>query len=195
MDLFVRAEEAGVDVQVIHNASIMNAIGACGLQLYNFGQTITVPFFTEQWRPDSFYEKIEFNTKGGLHTLCLVGKCVDLDKNASLLSNRLTREVFCIATDIKVKEPDYSALMKGKKVWLPPRFMSVNTCIKQLLEIEEKLGRGGKVSLGLPRISINPYQALVLCSLYQGITLFWCCSNWARNASYCFGNYGGVKRC
>lgn len=74
MDLFVRAEEANVPVQVVHNASIMNAIGACGLQLYNFGQTITVPFFTDDWKPDSFYEKIEFNNKGGLHTLCLVGK-------------------------------------------------------------------------------------------------------------------------
>ena len=32
-DLVLRAKEAGVKYQVIHNASIMNAIGCCGLQV------------------------------------------------------------------------------------------------------------------------------------------------------------------
>ena len=27
-------------VKVVHNASIMNAVGCCGLQLYNFGETV-----------------------------------------------------------------------------------------------------------------------------------------------------------
>ena len=30
-----------VPVQAVHNASIMNAIGCCGLQLYNFGRTVS----------------------------------------------------------------------------------------------------------------------------------------------------------
>ena len=51
----------------------MNAIGACGLQLYTFGQTVSIVFFTETWRPDSFYDKIAANRKLGLHTLCLLG--------------------------------------------------------------------------------------------------------------------------
>lgn len=58
---------------VIHNASIMNAAGCCGLQLYNFGQTISMVFFTDTWKPDSWYEKILINKKAGLHTLCLLG--------------------------------------------------------------------------------------------------------------------------
>ena len=37
-DLLLRARQSGIDVTVIHNASIMNAIAACGLQLYRFGQ-------------------------------------------------------------------------------------------------------------------------------------------------------------
>jgi diphthine synthase len=57
----------------VHNASIMNAVGACGLQLYNFGQTVSIPFYTDEWRPDSFYEKIAYNAAGGMHTLCLLG--------------------------------------------------------------------------------------------------------------------------
>lgn len=59
---------------MVHNASVMNAIGICGLQLYRYGETISIPFFTETWRPDSFYEKIKRNRSLGLHTLCLLGE-------------------------------------------------------------------------------------------------------------------------
>jgi len=114
-DLVVRAKKMGVQVKVIHNASVMNAIGVCGLQLYRYGETISIPFFTEEWRPDSFYEKIQNNSRLGLHTLCLL--------------------------DIRVKEPTWESLARGKKVYEPPRFMTVNTAISQLLEVEE--ARGG----------------------------------------------------
>ncbi|KAG5459453.1 MAG: diphthine synthase [Olpidium bornovanus] len=73
-DLVLRARELGIPVRTVHNASIMNAVGACGLQLYNFGQTISVVFFTESWRPDSFYDRIKENRRIGLHTLCLLVK-------------------------------------------------------------------------------------------------------------------------
>ena len=39
-DLLLRAESQSIRVEVIHNASIMNAVGCCGLQLYQFGQTV-----------------------------------------------------------------------------------------------------------------------------------------------------------
>lgn len=87
-DLFLRAVKLGLKVEVIHNASIMNAVGCCGLQLYRFGETVTLPFFTEKWRPYSFYDKIAKNRKAGLHTLVLV--------------------------DIKVKERTEENLLKGK---------------------------------------------------------------------------------
>eukprot|EP00966_Prymnesium_polylepis_P269211 6218959-Prymnesium_polylepis.1 len=45
-DLLARAKEMGVPHCVVHNASIMNAIGCCGLQLYRFGETISICFFT-----------------------------------------------------------------------------------------------------------------------------------------------------
>jgi diphthine synthase len=45
----------------------------CGLQLYRFGEAVTIVFFTPTWRPDSFYHKILANRKAGLHTLCLLG--------------------------------------------------------------------------------------------------------------------------
>jgi len=37
-DLQLRARQLGIPVRVVHNASVMNAVGTCGLQLYRFGE-------------------------------------------------------------------------------------------------------------------------------------------------------------
>lgn len=110
-DLVVRARKLKIKVQVVHNASILNAIGCTGLQLYKFGQTVSIVFFTEAWKPDSFYDKIKGNLSLGLHTLALL--------------------------DIKVKEQSIENLCRGRAIYEPPRYMTVNTAVDQLLEIEE----------------------------------------------------------
>ena len=97
-DLYLRCVEQGVKVDVIHNASIVSAMGCCGLQVYRFGEIVSIPFFTDNWRPYSFYEKIKGNAQRDLHTLALL--------------------------DIKVKEPTLESLARGKPVYLPPRYMS-----------------------------------------------------------------------
>ncbi|PIA47942.1 hypothetical protein AQUCO_01400501v1 [Aquilegia coerulea] len=112
-DLVVQAKKEGIEVKIIHNASIMNAVGVCGLQLYRYGQTISIPFFTENWRPDSFYEKIKKNRELGLHTFCLL--------------------------DIRVKEPSLESLSR-RKIYEPPKYMTITTAIEQLLEVEELYG-------------------------------------------------------
>lgn len=73
-DFIIRAKEKNIKFQVVHNASIMNAIGCCGLQLYRFGETVSIPYWTETWQPNSFYDKIKINIDCGFHTLCLLGK-------------------------------------------------------------------------------------------------------------------------
>lgn len=72
-DLILRAHASTpkVPVRIIHNASIMTAIGSSGLQAYNFGQTVSVPFWTEEWKPDSWLERIKENNDRGNHTLVL----------------------------------------------------------------------------------------------------------------------------
>mmetsp|Transcript_4532 Transcript_4532/g.13061 ORF Transcript_4532/g.13061 Transcript_4532/m.13061 type:complete len:284 (-) Transcript_4532:2750-3601(-) len=144
-DLVLRAKAVGVKVEMVHNASIMGAAGAAGLQLYNYGQTVSIPFFDDKWRPTSFYNKIKYNRQGGMHTLCLL--------------------------DIKVKEPDFDAMMKGRTEFLPPRYMSVNVAAEQLLEAEEKHGEGvydGKKTLcvGLARMG-QPTQQIVAGTLEE----------------------------
>ncbi|ORX69916.1 diphthine synthase [Linderina pennispora] len=113
-DLVIRAHELGIPVKSIHNASIMNAIGATGLQLYSFGQTISMVFFTETWRPDSWYDRVKENSDIGLHTLCLL--------------------------DIKVKEQSIENMARGRLIYEPPRYMTVNQAAEQMLEIEDKRG-------------------------------------------------------
>jgi len=71
-DIILRAREVGVTVEVVHNASVMGAVASCGLQLYSFGYTVSIPLFEGEWRPDSFYGKIKYNRDGGMHTLCLL---------------------------------------------------------------------------------------------------------------------------
>jgi hypothetical protein len=46
-DLQLRARALGIPVHIIHNASIMTAVGACGLQLYRFGEASTPIFHLE----------------------------------------------------------------------------------------------------------------------------------------------------
>ena len=112
IDLYLRCIHDGVKVEVVNNASILNSIGITGLSLYRFGETVSIPFFTEKWRPYSFYDKICRNYKNDLHTLILL--------------------------DIKVKEISEENLAKGKKIYEKPRFMTVNQALDELLEASEK---------------------------------------------------------
>lgn len=115
-DLLSRAKTLGIPHKVIHNASIMNAIGCCGLQLYRFGETVSLCFFTSTWKPDSFYDKILQNSKAGLHTLALL--------------------------DIKVREATLPSMARGKPEYLPPRFMTIRQACQQLISVESSRGGG-----------------------------------------------------
>lgn len=113
IDLFLRAAKINIKVEVLNNASIINACGLTGLSLYRFGEAITIPFFSNNWRPYSFYEKIYKNYKNDMHTLVLL--------------------------DIKLREVSDENLLKGKRIFEPARFMTVNVAIEQLLEAEDKI--------------------------------------------------------
>ena len=42
-DLQLRARTLGVEVRVVHDASIISAVGACGLQPYCYGEEARIP--------------------------------------------------------------------------------------------------------------------------------------------------------
>ncbi len=72
IQLFKLAKEKRVEVKVIHNASVLTAIGETGLELYKFGKTTSIPFLDEHPNLETPYQVINDNLKIGLHTLCLL---------------------------------------------------------------------------------------------------------------------------
>jgi len=97
VDIYLRAKEKGIQIEVINNTSILTAIGLVGLELYKYGKTTSMPYFEPSFKPQTPYDVIKQNKKQGLHTLVLLDIKRDLDK-----------------------------------------YMSVNECLKQFLEIEEE---------------------------------------------------------
>ena len=122
----------------------MSAIGSTGLQLYNFGQTVSMVFFTDTWKPSSFYDRVKENRQIGLHTLVLL--------------------------DIKVKEQSLENLARGRKIFDPPRYMTVAQCASQMLESEEERQESvygpNSLAIGAARIGAKD-QKLVTGTLEQ----------------------------
>lgn len=130
-DIILRAKKKNIDVEIIHNTSIISAIGECGMQLYNFGQIVSIPYFEDNYKPTSYYDKIYINLKNNFHTLCLL--------------------------DIKVKERTVENIMRNKKIYEPPRFMTINDSIEQLFYCEHihKKNIITKNTLGIAIIQIG----------------------------------------
>jgi len=71
-DMMLRAKEFGIECEFIHNASILNAIGIVGLELYKYGKVTSIPFTTESFMPETPYDVIKMNRREGLHALVLL---------------------------------------------------------------------------------------------------------------------------
>ena len=71
-DLLLRAKEKKIKCEFIHNASILNAVGVVGLELYKYGKTTSIPFPTESFQPETPYDVLKMNKSIGLHTLILL---------------------------------------------------------------------------------------------------------------------------
>ena len=68
-----QAVKMGINFKVLHSSSILTAaIGESGLIPYKFGQTTTIPFWTEKYKPTSFLETIAKNISCNYHTVVLL---------------------------------------------------------------------------------------------------------------------------
>ena len=67
MDLYLRAKKLGIKTRIIHNASVLTAIGVTGIQLYNFGKTTSIPFLNENI--EAPYDTLKENQKNNNRTL------------------------------------------------------------------------------------------------------------------------------
>ncbi|HIG93910.1 TPA: diphthine synthase [Candidatus Woesearchaeota archaeon] len=80
IELFKLAKENKVPVKVIHNASILTAVGITGLQLYKFGKTTSIPFIEEYPNVETPYNIFRENNLLGSHTLFLLDLKPDQNK-------------------------------------------------------------------------------------------------------------------
>ena len=136
LDLLLQARKKGFTVKIVHNASILNAVGIVGLNLYKYGQTTSIVFPEENYEVRTHYDVLKENSSRGLHTLCLL--------------------------DIKMKEPSKENLRLGKKQAEKPRFMTVNQAIENLLYVESKLKEGvftqDTLCIGCARIGCSDFE-------------------------------------
>jgi len=100
--LLQEARKLGIKTKVIHNTSIISAIGETGLHAQKFGPYVTIPFpeKTKGKLPESVYEIIKMNKTRGLHTLCL------LDVIGEEKKYMLPKEAMKILLDIEKKRKE-----------------------------------------------------------------------------------------
>ena len=102
VDLFLRAKKEGIKCYVIHNASIISAIGVTGLQVYKFGKTTSIPF--ENQNIEAPYDVFKDNLSLGLHTLFLLDLNPEEEKFMSI--NDAIR--FLLKVELKRNEKVFS---------------------------------------------------------------------------------------
>jgi diphthine synthase len=103
-------------------------------------------FFTDTWKPSSFYDRVKENREIGLHTLLLL--------------------------DIKVKEQSLENLARGRKIFEPPRYMMASQCAAQMLEIEAERKEGvyslDSLAIAVARIGANDQK--IVCGTLKQLT-------------------------
>ena len=78
VDLMLRAKKEGIKCHILHNASIVSAVGITGLQVYKFGKVTSIPM--ENVNIETPYDVLKDNLSLGLHTLFLLDLNLDEEK-------------------------------------------------------------------------------------------------------------------
>ncbi len=101
IDLMQRAKQRKIKTRVIHNTSILNAVGETGLSLYNFGKVTSIPFDNKDIT--SPIKVLKDNQKIGLHTLFLLDLKPDENKFMSsteaieyLIKNKINQNTLAV---------------------------------------------------------------------------------------------------
>lgn len=67
------ADKQKIKTKVFHSSSVFTAaIGESGLDVYKFGPTTTIPFWSERYKPTSFLDVVANNMQNKQHTLMLL---------------------------------------------------------------------------------------------------------------------------
>ena len=114
----------GIKSQVIHNASILDAVAETGLQLYKFGKITSMPDF----EADSFIEVVKENQSIDAHSLILIDIGLEFEKALERLEKvaeekkiKLDKIVVCSKLGTNGKRMLYRKIsdLKGEEVRAP----------------------------------------------------------------------------
>lgn len=101
ISLFKEAKQMDIDVEIVNNASVLNAVGVVGLELYKYGKVASIPFGHSDVKAP--VDVLKMNQANGLHSLFLLdlkpkeGKFMECKEAVSyLISNN------AISADTKV---------------------------------------------------------------------------------------------
>jgi len=129
ISLVQEAKKNRIPVQIIHNASVLDAITETGLQIYKFGKIASMPKWEKSFVPESFIKIIKENQKIDSHTLILIDMGLEL-KNAinqielSAKNNKikLGKIIICQSLGTKNSKIIYEKINKLKKIKIKKPF-------------------------------------------------------------------------
>lgn len=116
--LIEEAKKQEIKIEIIHNASIFDAVAETGLQIYKFGKTTSIPDF----KAESFIEVIKENLSIGAHSLILIDIGMELKDALERLENiDINKLVVCSALGTNDSRIYYRTLkeLETKKVKKP----------------------------------------------------------------------------
>lgn len=107
----------GIKFKVLNNASIFDAVGETGLQIYKFGKVASMPAWKKSFEPDSFMETVKENQSIGAHSLILVDIGLELKSAIHQLKSaakkhdfKLTNLVICQSMGTKYQKILYRSI-------------------------------------------------------------------------------------
>ncbi|MBI5398835.1 diphthine synthase [Candidatus Woesearchaeota archaeon] len=115
------AHKQHVPVTIIHNASVLTAIGDTGLELYKFGKITSIVFPRKNQQVETYYDVIKQNRASGSHTLCLLDIAISSD-----------------VSDANFATQETAKQTKSNVARQQHRCMTVHEAINQLLAVEQQ---------------------------------------------------------
>ena len=141
ISLIEEAQKRGIKCEVIYNASILDAVGETGLQIYKFGKITSIPNF----EAESFMETIKENQSINAHSLILVDIGLEFKKAINRLNKILgdKKVVVCSRLGTKDKRIFYGTIkgLEKKEIKAPFCFIIPG----KLHFLEEEVLKGFKV--------------------------------------------------
>jgi diphthine synthase len=117
-ELILACKKKKIPYKIFHNASVLTAIAECGLQLYKFGKTASMPTWRDNWKPDSFLDLVKQNLSIDAHTLLLVDIALPIEKakeqlKESLKNQNIKLDKIIVCSELGVKSRiEYNSIDK-----------------------------------------------------------------------------------